>query len=206
MPKIDFRKMLKALYAPSAKDFSVVDVPAMQFVMLDGRGDPNTAPAYAQGIAWLYAVSYALKFASKTQLKRDYTVPPLEALWWAKDHGKAFAENRRDDWQWTQMIMAPDWITKKMFTAARDKAAKKLGKPPATLRLEKFAEGKSVQIMHIGPYAAEAPTIARLHEEFLPANGLAENGKHHEIYLSDPRKVAPAKLKTVIRQPVRRRK
>ena len=206
MRKIDFRKTLKALYAPSARDFSIVDVPAMQFVMLDGKGDPNSAPAYAEGIGWLYAIAYALKFASKIDPKRDYTVPPLEALWWAPGDGAAFVENRRDDWRWTQMILAPDWITRKMFDAAVGKSAKKLGSVPQTLRLEKFTEGRAVQIMHVGPYAAEAPTIARLHSEFLPANGLVENGKHHEIYLSDPRKVSPAKLKTIIRQPVKRRK
>lgn len=204
MDKIDFKKTLKALYGPSTKAFSIVDVPAMRFVMVDGQGDPNKAGDYATGLSWLYSISYALKFASKRERGQDYAVPPLEALWWADDMSD-FVARRKDWWRWTQMLMVPDFVPDEMFSAALAGARKKLGEPPASLRLETFAEGLSVQIMHIGSYDDEAPTIRRLHEEFLPQNGLVENGHHHEIYISDPRKTAPAKLKTVLRQPVRKR-
>ncbi|WP_375567016.1 GyrI-like domain-containing protein [Oceaniradius stylonematis] len=203
MEKTDFKKTLKHLYRPSAKDFALVEVPAMRFVMVDGFGNPNTAPAYKRAVEWLYSVSYALKFASKKQLERDYGVLPLEGLWWAEDMD-AFTAGDKDKWSWTAMIMQPDWITSDMFAAAVEKARGKLGDPPESLRLETYDEGLSVQIMHIGPYDAEGPTIARLHQQFIPQNGLTENGHHHEIYLSDPRRVAPEKLKTIIRQPVKR--
>lgn len=202
MQKTDFRKTLKHLYQPPAKDFVEVEVPVMQFVKIDGAGDPNTAPAYREAVEWLYTVSYTLKFASKQQLKRDYTVPPLEGLWWADDM-ETFLTREKDKWSWTMMIMVPDWIDRAMFDQAVEKAAAKRGaRPPASLRLEPYDEGLSVQIMHIGPYDAEGPTIARLHGEYLPAHGLAETGHHHEIYIGDPRRTAPEKLKTVLRQPV----
>lgn len=205
MAKIDFKRSMKALYAPSTKRFALVDVPRMQFVKVDGQGDPNSAADYRQGLEWLYSVSYALKFASAEALGKDYVVPPLEALWFADDMS-AFVKRSKQKWRWSQLIMVPDWITRKMFEAAVAKTSKKLGSPPASLRLEPYDEGLSVQIMHVGSYDDEAPVIARLHKEYLPANGLAENGLHHEIYLSDPRKVEAAKLKTVLRQPVRRMK
>ena len=153
-------------------------------------------------MGWLYAVAYPIKFASKVDLGSDYTVPHLEGLRWADDM-TAFTTDDRDSWLWTTMIMQPDWITVELFTRGVVKAQAKLGTRPETLRLETFTEGLSVQIMHIGSYAEEAPTIARLHGEFLPENGLMENGHHHEIYLDDTRKTAPEKLKTVLRQPVR---
>ena len=201
MEKIDFKKLMKPFWSPPAHRFTIVDLPEMQFAMIDGEGDPNTAPAYPRAVQWLYSVSYGVRFASKAA-GREYSVCPLEGLWWAEDWGD-FTSGRRDRWRWTMMIMQPDWIGAEMFGAAVAKARKKLGAPPASLRLERFAEGKAVQIMHIGPYSAEGPTIARLHGEFLPANGLVENGHHHEIYLGDPRKTAPEKLRTVLRQPVR---
>jgi hypothetical protein len=201
MAKTDFRKLLKNLYAPG-KEFALVEVPKMQFVKFDGKGDPNTAADYRDGLQWVYSVSYALKFTAK-KLGKDYVVPPLESLWFADDMS-AFVTGARDEWRWTQMIMAPDWIHTKMFVAALAEASKKLGSPPPSLRFEAFDEGLSAQILFIGPYADEAPVIAQLHKEYLPENGLTENGLHHEIYLSDPRKTAPAKLKTIIRQPIRR--
>ncbi len=204
MEKTDFKKTMKPLWQPPAKDFSIIDVPVMQFAMIDGKGDPNTAAEYRTAVEWLYGIAYTLKFMSKLDLKHDYTVPPLEGLWWAEDMAK-FSADDKSNWLWTAMIMQPDWITTAMFDAAVEKVkAKREEQPPASLRLEPYNEGLSVQIMHIGPYSAEAPTIARLHGEFLPANELTENGHHHEIYLSDPRRAAPEKLKTVIRQPVKR--
>lgn len=203
MEKVDFKKTMKPLWQPSAKDFSIVEVPPMQFAMIDGKGDPNTSADYAAAVQWLYGLSYTLKFMSKKELGRDYAVPPLEGLWWAEDI-TAFVAGDRRNWLWTSMIMQPDWITQAMFDTATSKVEQKQAVPPASLRLASYDEGLCVQIMHIGPYSAEAPTIARLHDEFLPANGLTENGHHHEIYLSDPRRAEPGKLKTVIRQPVRR--
>lgn len=202
MDKTDFKKEMKSLYSPGAKDFVLVDVPRMQFLMVDGMGDPNTAPAYANAVEALYSVSYALKFMSKKAPGRDYAVMPLEGLWWADDMTD-FTSGRRDGWRWTMMIMQPDWITSEMFAATRAKAAGNLGAVPDRLRLEAFDEGLSAQILHIGPYSAEAPTIARLHNVFLPENGLVPTGHHHEIYLGDPRKSAPEKLRTILRQPVR---
>ena len=203
MTKLDLRKTMNTLYAPSAKDFSLVQVPPLHYLMIDGHGDPNTAPAYMSAVEWLYSVSYPVKFMSKKDLGRDYAVMPLEGLWWADDMN-AFITRDKSAWSWTMMILQPDWITKVMIDAAIEKASAKLGAPPPSLRLETLDEGLCVQIMHIGPYDAEGPVLARLHGEFLPQNGLTETGHHHEIYLSDPRKSAPEKLKTVLRQPVRR--
>ena len=202
MEKIDFKKTLRYLYQPTAKDFSLIEVPAMQFVMTDGSGSPAGGD-YADAMSWLYPVAYSVKFASKLDLGRDYTVMPLEGLWWAEDMD-AFATDDKDAWLWTAMIMHPDWIPEDMFQAAVTKSADKLGDPRRSLRMETVSEGLSVQIMHIGPFADEAPTIARLRQVYLPEHGLTENGHHHEIYLSDPRRTAPEKLKTVIRQPVKR--
>jgi len=202
MEKVDFKKTLKQLYVPSAKAFCIIDVPKMQFLKVDGTGDPNNSAGYKSAVEWLYSVSYPVKFMSKKQFEKDYAVPPLEGLWWA-DEISDFVSGDKDKWSWTMMIMQPDWITGEMIAAGIEKAGKKLGEPPESLRFESFEEGKCVQIMHVGPYDAEGPVIAKMHNEFLPANGLVENGLHHEIYLGDPRKTAPEKLKTVLRQPVK---
>jgi hypothetical protein len=203
MTKVDFKKTLKHLYGPGKKDFAVVDVPEMQFLKVDGHGDPNTAAEYQEAVEALYAVAYKIKFISKKELDKDYTVPPLEGLWWAEDMS-TFVSRDKSEWDWTMMIMTPDWISSEIFKRAVEEVRK--AKNPAALdlvRFEKYVEGLSVQIMHIGSYDEEGPTIARLHNDFLPANDLVENGKHHEIYLGDPRRTAPEKLKTVLRQPVR---
>ena len=170
MEKVDFRKTLKHLYQPSAKEFSRVTVPRMRFVKVDGKGDPNVSKDYASAVQWLYGLSYALKFASKNQLGKDYAVAPLEGLWWADDMDD-FLTGNKAGWSWTVMIMQPDWITDEMFSAAVEKSRAKLGEPPQSLRLEDFEEGDSVQIMYFGPYSGEGPTIARLHHEYLPAKG-----------------------------------
>lgn len=201
MQKIDFKKTLKELYAPKSKEFVLVDVPKMKFIMIDGHGVPG-GTIYSDAVSWLYSVSYPLKFMSKQLLERDYVVPPLEGLWWAEDMS-AFTQDRKEEWLWSMMIMQPDWISEDMFEQAVEKAIKKLGQKPKTLRLESFEEGLSAQILHIGPYSSEGPTLAYLHDEFMPANGLDWNGQHHEIYLGDPRKTAPEKLKTILRQPVK---
>lgn len=205
MSKIDFKKEWKHLYRPSAKQFSVVDVPPMNFLMIDGEGNPNTSQAYQDALTTLFATAFAVKFLSKKQLDRDYVVPPLEGLWWAEDMSVFSVNADKDVWQWTMMIMTPEWVTNEMVDEAVEQTRQKKN-PPALekLRLEAYHEGRSVQIMHIGPYSAEGPTLQRMHGEFIPQNGYAEAGKHHEIYLSDVRKTAPEKLKTVLRQPVKK--
>lgn len=170
--------------------------------MVDGEGDPNTSHDYAEAIEALYSVSYTLKFMSKKELGQDYVVPPLEGLWWADDMS-AFAKGHKESWKWTAMIMVPDWITKAMVKQAVKAMKEKKENPKLDeLRHESLKEGKSVQILHIGPYDKEAPMLSKMHDEFMPAESFTFNGKHHEIYMSDPRKVAPEKWRTVVRQPV----
>lgn len=201
---VDYKKELKQLYNPGKKDFTLIDVPEMHFLMVDGAGDPNTSADYAAAVEALYAVSYALRFMVKAQQEIAYTVMPLEGLWWAEDMAQ-FSVERKGDWLWTMLIMQPEVITAALVDEAVAQTRKK--KNPAALDKVRFApyhEGLSLQIMHIGSYAEEAPTLYRLHHEVMPAQGYTFNGKHHEIYLGDPRKVAPEKLKTVLRQPVRK--
>jgi hypothetical protein len=201
--KIDFKKSMPDLYGPPTDRFVSVDVPAMQFVKVDGRGDPNTAPVYKLAIEWLYAVSYAMKFAAKAAKGKDYVVPPLEGLWWADDPAD-FVARRKERWCWTMMIMAPAFIDRPLFEAAVEKAKKKLGAPPDSLRFEILNEGKALQILHVGSYDDEGSVLAKLHDEEMPSQGLAFAGPHHEIYLSDARKTELAKLRTILRQPVKR--
>jgi len=204
MAKIDFKKKLKHLYRPSTKEFVLVDVPSMQFLMVDGHGDPNTAQAYQDALEALYAVAYKIKFLSKKASAGDYVVPPLEGLWWAEDMDTFAAGRDKSAWDWTMMIMQPDWISEDLFGQAVHQVQKK-GLPSLShLRLETYHEGLSVQIMHVGSYDDEAPTLARMHQDFIPQSGCEIAGKHHEIYLSDPRRVPAEKLKTVLRQPVRK--
>ena len=190
-------------YQAKRGHFRIVEVPDLQYLMVDGHGDPNSSPAYAEAVHALYPVAYALKFASKQQLGRDYVVPPLEGLWWAEDMD-AFTRSRdKSRWDWTMMIMTPDWIDRIHYEQALDKVGAK--DRPARLgevRMESLSEGLCVQTLHVGSYDDEAPVLAALHEEFIPGNGLRMIGKHHEIYLSDPRKVAADKVRTILRQPV----
>jgi len=202
MDKIDFKRTLKVLYQPRNRDFEPVEVPALPFVMIDGAGDPNAEPAYRRALEWLFSVSYAMKFAAKSELGQDYTVPPLEGLWWADDPAD-FARRRKDSWRWTMMIMAPDFLDGTQFDRARTKASGKLGRAPDSLRLENYHEGLCFQALHIGSYDDEGPVLRHLHEEVMPRERMTFNGHHHEIYLSDPRRTDPAKLRTVLRQPVR---
>ena len=201
--KTDFKVLYKNLYAPKAGEFARVEVPVMNFLMIDGHGNPNTAPAYALAVQALYSSAYGLKFFSKKQLGHDYTVPPLEGLWWASNPS-AFTLGLKDDWDWTMMIMVPDWLgAEQVQQVLADTKLKKPELPIDALRFESYAEGACVQTMHIGPYANEGPTLERLHLEYMPTQGLTFNGKHHEIYIGDPRRGDQAKLKTVLRQPVR---
>lgn len=199
--KIDFKRELPC-YTAKRDSPQVVDVPDLQYLMIDGHGDPNTA-AYATAVAALYPVAYTLKFASKNELGRDYFVMPLEGLWWA-DAMDAFTTARnKAQWDWTLMIMVPDWITPEMFGDAVEKVRAKgpLERLDA-VRLEALSERRCVQALHVGAYDDEAELLRRMHEEFITARGLTMVGKHHEIYLSDPRRIEPAKLRTILRQPV----
>ncbi len=202
MKKIDYKKELKHLYRSSAKKVEFVDVPKMNFFMIDGEGDPNRSQAYQDAIEALYALSYALKFKiKKGEIGIDYGVLPLESQWWADDM-VSFTEDKKDDWKWTAMIMQPELVTKDMVKMAMEEVIKK--KNPVALpmvRFESFTEGKAAQIMHIGPFTEEGPTVEKLHS-FIEENGCHRVGKHHEIYLSDTRRAAPEKWKTIIRQPV----
>lgn len=203
MEKIDFKKTMAELYSPRNKHWEMVDVPPMQFLMIDGQGDPNIAKDYSDAVEALYSVAYALKFMSKKTLGKDYGVAPLEGLWYSEDYS-VFDNAQKDKYQWTMMIMQPEWITPAMADAAIEttKAKKQLPALPKT-RLEEYDEGRALQLLHIGSYDDEAPKLKHLHSEYMPANNLSFNGHHHEIYLGDPRKTAPEKLKTILRQPVR---
>ncbi len=202
MKKIDYKKELKYLYKPSPKIIAVVDVPKMNFLMIDGQGDPNISEEYSDAIAALYAVSYALKFMiKKGGMEIDYGVMPLEGLWWVDDMSQ-FCIEEKSSWKWTAMIMQPEHVTQDLFAVAYEQVEKK--KNPVALpkiRFESFAEGKAAQTMHHGPFSEEGPTIERIHK-FIQDNESNLAGKHHEIYLSDIRKAAPEKWKTIIRQPI----
>lgn len=202
MNDADLKARLTELYLPPAGDFVLVDVPEMRYIMIDGRGAADRA-ALDHAVKWLFAAIYPLKRVARERMGRNFVEPPLEGLWWADDVQDFICANR-DKLHWRMMIVyEPDWLTPAMFDDAVGTARARLGEPPAGLRLESYREGRSVQILHVGPPSAEAATIARLHREFLPARNLIPNGHHHEIYLTDPNRVAPEKQKTVLRQPVR---
>jgi len=202
MKKIDYKKKLKHLYNPSPKTVEIVGVPEMNFLIIDGQGDPNTSQEYSDAIEALYAVSYTLKFmVKKGGLEIDYGVMPLEGLWWVDDMSE-FDINDKTNWKWTAMIMQPEHVTQNLFAVAYEQVEKK--KNPVALskiRFKSFSEGKAAQTMHIGPFSEEGPTIERIHD-FIKENGFSPVGRHHEIYLSDIRKAAPEKWKTIIRQPI----
>ena len=201
MLKIDYKKELKDLYKPSFKKVEIVDVPALQFLMIDGEGDPNTSQSYKEAIETLYPVAYTIKFMiKKGDVGVDFGVLPLEGLWWADDPS-AFTEGRKDEWKWRMMIMQPKLVTADIYNNAITEVKRK--KNPAALakiRLDNFSEGKAAQILHIGPFSEEGPTIEKVHS-FINGSGHSIDGLHHEIYLSDIRKAAPQKWKTIIRQP-----
>jgi hypothetical protein len=202
MEKYDLKAARRDLYGPSAKDFSVVDVPAMTYLAIDGSGDPNTSDEYAAAVEALYTLAYTLKAHSKKVLERDFVVAPLEGLWWADDMS-AFIRRDKSSWHWTMLIALPDWISAEAVAAARATARAKKDLPAIdAVTVRTLNEGHCVQILHVGSYDDEGPALARLHESYLPEHALAPSGHHHEIYLSDPRRTEPAKLKTILRQPV----
>jgi hypothetical protein len=217
MDKVDFKKTLRDLYTAPTGKFKRIEVPEMQYLMIEGRGDPGTSQEYQEAIEALYAIAYKIKFMSKNELGRDFVVPPLEGLWgsemmisklWGVEDQEEWLRNfyasDRDEWSWTMMIMQPEWIGLDMYETAVEAAgeAKELPALPKA-RIKNLEEGLCVQTLHIGPYVEEGPILAQMHTNFLPSEGLTENGSHHEIYLSDPRRVAPEKIKTLLRQPVK---
>jgi hypothetical protein len=200
MRKVDPKKELKQLYQASAKEVQAVEVPALQFLMIDGEGDPNTSAAYSEAVEALFSVSYTAKFMMKKAGTVDYTVMPLEGLWWADDLS-VFAAGDKSKWKWTMMIMQPSFVPSSTIDAALGEVRRKKGLPAVDrLRFTTFAEGSCAQVLHLGPFSTEGPTIERVHA-FIDAR-TARRGKHHEIYLSDIRRAAPAKWKTIIRQPM----
>lgn len=200
--KIDLKKELKHLYRPSAKEVVRVDVPTFRFLMIDGQGDPNTSPAYAAAVEALFSVSYTVKFMMKKGPQQiDYAVMPLEGLWWSEDLS-SFVTGDRSKWQWTMMIMQPDFVETAVIEAAMEEVRRKKALAAVDkLRLESFTEGPCAQILHIGPFSEEGPTIQRVHEFIRERSALT--GKHHEVYLSDIRRAAPEKWRTIIRQPMK---
>lgn len=201
---VDLKARYAYLYRPSSRAISVVDVPTMPFLMLDGTGDPNTSPEYRMAIEALYGLAYTVKFLLRREQGADFRVMPLEGLWWSPTM-EAFSDQNKSDWSWTMMIAQPESLTPDLFEQARAQARQKKASPALErARLESFHEGLAAQIMYIGPFAAEGPTIVRLHA-YIRDHGYTFDGriqKHHEIYLSDPRRASPDNLRTIIRQPM----
>jgi hypothetical protein len=203
MNKLDLKKEEKVFYSPSAKGPMCVEIPPMKYLMVDGHGDPNTAPEYQAALEALFPLAYAIKFTAKKRQGMDFAVMPLEGLWWADDMA-SFTNGDKSAWDWTMMIRQPDFIEYSLVEEMREQVARKnnptwLGK----IRFDMIHEGMCVQMMHHGPFSAEGPNIAWMHR-FAQEQGCATNGKHHEIYLSDFRRTDPEKLRTVLRQPIKR--
>lgn len=200
--KVDFKKTLRYLYDPINKGFHMVDVPELKFLMIDGKGNPNTSTEYQQAVEALYSLSYGIKFALKAE-GYDHVVSPLEGLWWMENMNE-FTLANKDSWEWTMMIMQPEWVSEEWVEKVRGEVFKKKRLPLVNkIRFENFAEGLSVQFLYTGAYEQEAPTISEMHN-FIKNNGFTLRGKHHEIYLNDPNKTALEKLLTILRQPIQK--
>jgi hypothetical protein len=201
--KIDLKKEMKPLYNPSKKEPAIVEVPRMNYLMVDGHGDPNNNPLFQDAVSSLYPLAYGLKFAVKKQQGINYGVMPLQGLWWTENM-EEFSENDKSNWDWTVMIMQPEWVTEALVEEIRTQVKAKKNPPLIDkIRFETYTEGTVVTLLHIGPFADEGPNIARMHA-FAEAQGFELAGKHHEIYLSDFSKTAPERMRIVLRQPIRR--
>jgi hypothetical protein len=202
--KFDLRRELKHFYKPPSREVVEVEVPEMNFLQVDGEGDPNTSEAFREAVEALYAVSYALKFAGRKEEGVDYGVMPLEGLWWTQDGRTDLEEilGDKDAWKWTLLIMQPEWVTGERLEQALDGTRRKKKDLAALsgVRFGRFREGRAAQVMHVGPFAEEGPTVERI-DRFIGERGGRRRGKHHEIYLKDFRRTAPEKLQTVIRHP-----
>lgn len=203
MDKIDLKTALPS-YRAKRGVFATIDVEPLRYLMLDGHGDPNTSPEFTSALRSLYPLAYALKFFSRRELGRDYVVPPLEGLWWAEDMRAFTTARSKSEWDFTLMLLVPEWLDDSHVGHAAEAVAAKSDPPRLhEIRFEALDEGLSVQTLHIGPFDAEAEVLARMHHEVIPSAGFAMTGRHHEIYLSDFRRTAPEKLRTILRQPVR---
>jgi hypothetical protein len=203
MEKINLLKLSGKLYSPSPNKVSVVDLPGINSISLDGEGDPNVSENFQNAVETLYSVSYTLKnMIKKSSLEIDYSVMPLEALWWTDTPGEFDIENK-NLWKWTVMILQPDYINKSHFDESVIAVRRKKGIDTGNVIFRSFEEGLSAQIMHIGPFSEEGPTVKKVHD-FMKENGYEFNGRHHEIYLNDYRRVAPENMKTIIRQPIKK--
>lgn len=204
MAATDLKKQIAAYTARRGR-FDVVEVPPLQYLVVDGHGDPNTAPEYRDAVGALYPLAYRLKFLGREVLGRDHVVMPLEALWTADDMAAFTSARDKSRWDWTLMILVPDGITAEHVATARADVAARTA-PPAldAVRLERYDEGLCVQTLHVGPYDAEGPVLAEMHDRVIPGAGLRMTGRHHEVYLGDPRRTAPERLRTILRQPVAR--
>jgi hypothetical protein len=197
--KVDLKKGIAAYSAPRGS-FQLIEVPALRYLATDGHGDPNTSKEYQDAVPALFGTAYKLKFLSKGELGRDYVVPPLEALWWADDMAAFTSARDKSRWSWTLMNLVPDWITAEHVERARTAASLAAD----ALELRDLAEGLCVQTLHVGSYDDETAVLADLHDRFIPREALRMRGRHHEIYLNDPRRTAPERLRTILRQPVER--
>lgn len=203
MTKYDIKRDPRYCYRARNTTWELVEVPRQHFIAIDGHGDPNTSSEYAAAVEALFSVAYTIKFASKNSLDRDFVVGPLEGLWWADDPN-VFLTRDKDTWDWRLLIAQPEWITETLIEEGRRTALAKKGLPAIDeVRHHLLEEGTSAQMLHIGSYDDEGPALYQLHHEYLPENGLRPAGLHHEIYLSDARRTEPAKLRTILRQPVR---
>ncbi len=192
--------MLKRLYSAKAGKPELITVPSMKFLMIDGKGDPAASADFSTSTQALYGMAYTIKFALKKAKGIDFRVSPLEGLWWSDDMAD-FLHGRRQEWRWTLMIMQPKGVTARAVDEARKSVFAKKGNPAVQyVRFEEFREGRCAQVLHVGPYATEAETVRLLHE-FIAGQGGGLSGKHHEIYLGDPHRTKPEKLRTILRQP-----
>jgi hypothetical protein len=202
--RTDLKREIEA-YRARPGEVALLEVPPLQYLAVDGRGDPDAAPAYPAALGALYPLAYGVRSLSRTQLGRDYVVMPLEALWWSQDMSVFTTGRDRSRWEWTLLTLVPAWVTAEHLDAVRAAAARKAPRGGFdAVRLEPLDEGLSVQTLHVGPYDEEAPVIAAMHEEHVVGRGLRLAGKHHEIYLNDARRTPPTKLRTILRQPVTR--
>lgn len=210
MTKIDMKKEDRCFYSGRKGRFDIVSVPEMNFLQIDGIGDPNRSKAFSRAVAALFALSYNIKFHSKLELGRDYAVMPLEALWSAEGQA-VFARQSVGEWQWTAMIRQPDWIEASVFNTVLDLTIGKVNRKrdaatdEATLgrvRLGRWREGLSIQTLHLGSFEAEAPVVQDMHERAIPQADARPQGRHHEVYLSDLRRTSSDRLRTLLRQPI----
>lgn len=202
MEKVDFKRTL-ASYRARRGQLDVIEVPRMRYLMVDGHGDPNASAEFSDALEALYPVAYTLKFASRRELDRDYAVPPLEGLWWAEDMSSFTGARDKSQWDWTVMLMVPDWLGRDMVSAAIETVrAKKSPLRVDDVRYDSLDEGLCVQTLHVGSFDDEAAVLEHIHNELIPAQSLRMRGKHHEIYLTDHRRTIPSRQRTILRQPV----